>query len=137
MAIEGWMSIQAGDNPGIVHMKLGTYFIEESEHESYLRRERSVGELRDRLRDTPTSRMTLVQMAELYRDMSYVARQQGILVLASLADEIDDPVLAVGIREAVHEDEVRRGPAQVPRVFHALTWIIHESAVWARFHELV
>jgi hypothetical protein len=45
--------------------------------------------------------------------MGYVSRKEGILVLASLADEVDDPVLEVGIRESVHGDEVRRGPAHV------------------------
>jgi len=52
-------------------------------------------------------------LAEIYRDMGYVSRREGILVLASLADEVDDPVLEVGIRESVHGDEVRRGPAHV------------------------
>ena len=97
MAIEGWMAIQAGDNPAIVAQKLTTYFIEEPEFAGSVPRDQSVDALISVLQKTPVSRMSLAELVDFFHDLAVLARQKGLEALTPVAAQVDDPVLAAGM----------------------------------------
>ena len=104
MAIEGWMSIQALDNPAIVRVKVGTLFLDEVSLEPYEYCEPAVDELVARLKKEPWSRMEESHIGEFYRDMAFVARQRGFDALAPLMAAADDEVLVAGMRSTLDDD---------------------------------
>jgi hypothetical protein len=104
MAIEGWMSVQSLDNPSIVGLKLGTYFLDETSLEAYEARSPQVEELVARLQKEPLSRTTDSRIGEFYRDMAFVARQQGLEALSPLISVADDEVLVAGMRGTLEDD---------------------------------
>lgn len=113
MAIEGWMSIESGDNPAIVRHKLETYYVDESDLEWIPRHDPTVDDLVARLRSTPATRQSYADMADFYRSMAFVARHRGLIELEPLLEAVDDPVLATGLRESTHQKAERRQTQRV------------------------
>ena len=121
------MSIQSGDNPNLVRIKLETYFrdaalapvdelhqMDEPRQVSVLHGcgSRHVDELAQRVGETSLMQMSDEQWAMLYMDMACIARGDGILALEPLLEVIDDGVLHAGMRASLVDqsppDEVQR-----------------------------
>ena len=105
MIVEGVLAVLAGGNPGAVRYKLETIYRDEPTDDSGTprripRAERGdqVEELRARLGETPPSAMSLDQVTDLFTDLAFLARREGIVALGQLVDLLDDPLLGEGIR---------------------------------------
>ena len=109
MIIEGLAAIMAGDNPRIIHHKLGAlYQSEPSESEGHLKKVQ-VEELTERLQEKPLAQMSFDQIDALLTDMGILARHQGIAALVPLIEVADDPLLQRGlemIRDRAGMDQV-------------------------------
>lgn len=115
LIIEGVMAIMAADNPGIVRYKLETIYRDEPGDDSGIPRQvprreqgRQVEELRGRLGLSPASTMSLDRLTDLFTDLAFLARREGVAALGPLVDRLDDPLLAEAVRLAA----VERVPAE-------------------------
>ena len=98
MAIEGWLAIQAGDNPTIVQQKMESIYIEAPEPPTYPDSIPSAEELVQRLRSAGRTYVTPSEMIPFFVDLATLRRLDGLPAVLALADAIGDPVLAAGIR---------------------------------------
>ena len=103
LAIEGWLSIEQGDNPSFVQLKMESMFDEATEIAPYPDFIPTAAELMERLRDTRASYATPAQMVTYYRDLGTLRRLEGLPALLALVDAIEDPVLVAGIRASVED----------------------------------
>jgi len=124
MVIEALVAIMAGDNPRIVHHKLGALYQSEPSETGDSLRKVAVEELTARLRETPFARMEFGQIDALFIDMSSLTRREGIAALVPLIEAADDPLLRQGlemIRDVLRQDpEMIRDEATVGQVIEAL-----------------
>jgi flagellar motor component MotA len=110
MIIEGVLAIMAGDNPGIVRYKLEAIYRDEPGDDSGIPRRipqgepgKQVEELRGRLGLEPPSSMSSDRLTDLFTDLAFLARRQGVVALAQLVDRLDESLLAEGVRLAAVE----------------------------------
>ena len=101
MVIEALMSILAGDNPRIVHHKLGAMYQSEPSGLDRSPVAVPIDELTElisaRLRGTPYARMEFDRVDALFTDMSSLARRAGLAALAPLIEVADAPLLRRGL----------------------------------------
>jgi len=110
LTIEGILAIMAGDNPGIVRYKLETIYRDEPTDDSGVPRRvprANQGEPVERMRlalglERPSVR-SLDQLTDLFTDLAFLARHQGVSAMGGLLDVIDEPLLAEGVRLAAVE----------------------------------
>jgi flagellar motor component MotA/O6-methylguanine-DNA--protein-cysteine methyltransferase len=89
MIVEGLLSIMAGDNPKITRHKLDTLFEFRPGEEKGEPGEVTAKELKDRLRQTSPEQMSLDQLADLFMDMGFLARQEGASGLEPLQEALE------------------------------------------------
>ena len=103
VVIEGVASICRGDNPRITQHKAKSCYVVEAEGD-FREPEGTVELALRRLQETPASEMTLHELTEFLRDLSWIAHRanavapEGLGVLLALADAVDDPLLESGLR---------------------------------------
>ena len=100
MVIEALAAIWHGDNPRIVHHKLGAIYQSESTDPEAGSWEVSAEELAGRLRKTSFAQMEYGQINELFTDMSNLTRREGIEALRLLIKVADYPLLQRGLEMA-------------------------------------
>lgn len=115
ICVESWMSIQAGASPGIVRVRAETYYLEAASRIPDTPRPVTVESLLRRVGESPVSApgTGFGDLAELFHDMAWCARQEGIATLAPLAEAVaDEPELRLGLELPLSgggPDEVREG----------------------------
>ncbi len=100
MVIEALMSLHSGDNPGLVHYKLHTIFADYQTPTAGRPERRTIEEIALRLELRLQQRyfnMDYGEIAALFTDMSYLARQNGLAALRPYSEKIDYPMLRLGI----------------------------------------
>ncbi|MBT3346740.1 MAG: hypothetical protein HN712_17765 [Gemmatimonadetes bacterium] len=110
MAIEGWMSIQSGDNPAIVRTKLETYFLDKISRWEAAQGSIGIDDLVQRLRATPLLSMADEEWAELFLDMAIIGRREGLQAFEPLLELLDDEVLLAGMRATIID---RQAPSEI------------------------
>ena len=112
MVIEGLLAIMAGDNPRIIHHKMNTLYVVRFGDRGWngwgSAREVTAGDLVERLRQTPFSRMEFDLVAELIADLGFLARRERISGLAPLVEAVGDPLLKRGLELML--DQADRDP---------------------------
>jgi hypothetical protein len=83
MMMEGFMSIQVGDNPRIVEQKLSTFYVAEPKTRSFSA-EVSVDDLVAVVQNCPHAIWTFEKVTDLMTDASIVARKHGSAALEPL-----------------------------------------------------
>jgi len=106
MAIEALAAIMAGDNPRIIHHKLGAIYQAELTDPEAGNWEVAVEELATRLRKTPFAQMEFGQINALFTDMGNLARREGIEALRLVIEVVDSPLLRRGLEMACDRVEM-------------------------------
>ena len=106
MVIEGLVSIRSGDNPRIVHHKLGTFYQAELSDPEAGNWEASAEELATRLREMPFAQLEFPAINALFTDMGNLARRWGLEALRPLIEAADYPLLRCGLEMACDKTEV-------------------------------
>ena len=108
MVIEALMSILSGDNPRIVHHKLGTFFVDHRAPVSAQRpAQQTPEEIEARLENrlhTPLAEMDYPEIAALFTDMGYLNRQIGLGSLDRFIEKANDPLLRLGLERMAAGD---------------------------------
>ena len=109
--LEGVLSMQAGDNPWIVHHKQQVYFLDAGDYQGADRINEDItpAQFDAWLLRTPVRSMRHAELADLFLHLAFLARREGIEALAPVAEKVDDPFLRDGLRMAA----ARRAPGEV------------------------
>jgi len=97
IVIEALAAIMAGDNPRIIHHKLGAIYQSELTDPDAGNWEVSVEELAGRLRKKPFAQMELSEMNALFTDMGNLARREGVEALRLFIKVAEDAFLQCGL----------------------------------------
>jgi len=112
MVIEGLIAIRAGDNPGIVHHKLTTFFVDfrTPVQGTEPPQQRSSGELessiKTRLQQSLAS-MEYGEIAVLLTEMGYIGRWVGLEALGAFVDLTDYLLLRRGLELVAAEKPIK------------------------------
>ena len=93
MSIEGIASIMSRDNPRILRSKLEALYLHRPSDEYARSQEVSLEDLGGRLRATSVWNMSPELLTDIFHDMAFTARKQGISTLEQLADSVEDQLL--------------------------------------------
>ncbi|MFC1525837.1 FliG C-terminal domain-containing protein [Candidatus Latescibacterota bacterium] len=114
MIIEGMAAIASGDNPRIVQHKVSTLYAVGTEPETEPRAPEGTAALvMARLADRPASGLSLHDLVELLGDIAWISRRscaacpEGLGAVLPLADAVDEPLLASGLRRLAGLEEAR------------------------------
>lgn len=107
MIIEGILSLQAGDNPWIIHHKMQVHYLEAGVGETPNRcREDLTGpELADWFERGWLSLKAPGDIGVTFLHLGFVARNEGLSALAPAVDAIEQPLLRSGLKRLVDQRE--------------------------------